>query len=447
MGIDFNTRIDNIIPFPHSLFTESIRMKKIWCALLFLATGPLNAAELPVVEPAEAGFSAERLDKINEFVRRDIDSGKLVGVVTMVARHGKVVHFEASGKYGLDNDTPIEKDALFRIYSMTKPVTTVAAMMLYEEGKFQLGDAVSKYLPEFETQKIMRDGELVEPKSQMTIEQLMSHSAGLTYGFEGNHAVETAYQEAGLSDSRDLDEYIERLAALPLRFEPGSRYHYSVATDVLGALVERLSGMTLEEFFEKRIFSALGMNDTFFNVPADQMHRLASNHYWNADENQMAVLPADYSRPPTGVTLFSGGAGLVSTAMDYMIFCEMLRNGGSREGTRILGPKTVQYMTLNHLTDEVRNEGVGEYPGSHLYPGQSFGLGFGVITDPGQSQVISSKGEYSWGGAANTKFWIDPEEDLVAILMTQFLGSPWSDETRYNMKIATYQALTELSTD
>ena len=274
-----------------------------------------------------------------------------------------------------------------------------------------------------------------------------SHSAGLAYNFGSDHPARAAYQEADIRGSRDLDEYIDRLATVPLRFEPGTRYHYSVATDVLGAMIERLSGMTLEEYFQKRIFAPLGMHDTFFNVPEDKLHRLASNHYWNAEENAMAVVPPERNRPPTGITLFSGGGGLISTAMDYMIFCEMLRDGGRYNGVRILGPKTVQYMTINHLTDDVRNEGAHEYPASHLYPGQSFGLGFGVITDPGQSQVISSAGEFSWGGAANTKFWIDPEEELVAILMTQFLGSPWSDDTRYHMKIATYQALTELGSD
>jgi CubicO group peptidase (beta-lactamase class C family) len=371
----------------------------------------------------------------------------MAGTVTIVARHGKIVHFESAGSYGLDNDKPMDNDALFRIYSMTKPITTVAAMMLYEEGKFQLGDAVHEHLPEFEQQKIFRDGELVAPQSPMTVEQLMSHSAGLTYGFGSDHPAESAYQEADVWGSNNLDEFVARLATAPLRFEPGTRYHYSVATDVLGAMVERLSGLTLEEYFEQRIFSRLGMHDTFFNVPEDKLHRLASNHYWDGETNAMAVVSPERNRPPTGVTLFSGGGGLISTAMDYMIFCEMLRNGGTYNGVRILGPKTVQYMTINHLTDKVRNEGAHEYPASHLYPGQSFGLGFGVITDPGQSQVISSAGEYSWGGAANTKFWIDPEEDLVAILMTQFMGSPWSDDTRYHMKIATYQALTTLNSD
>jgi CubicO group peptidase (beta-lactamase class C family) len=422
-------------------------MKKILIASITLLSLHLQAAELEFVEPETVGFSSERLGKINEFVRRDIDEGKMVGVVTMVARHGKIVHYEASGNYGLDNDKPIDKDAIFRIYSMTKPITTVAMMMLYEEGKFQLGDPVSKYLPEFENQKLLKDGELVDPQSPMTIEQLMSHSAGLVYGFYGDNPVDLAYQEAGLLESTDLDDFIERLAALPLRFEPGSRYHYSVATDVLGAMVERLSGMSLNDFFERRIFMPLGMHDTHFSVPDNKLDRIASNHYWDNETGSMAVIPDEMSRPVQSVMLFSGGGGLFSTAMDYMIFCEMLRQGGSYNGVRILGPKTVQYMTINQLTDDVRNNGADEYPGSHLYPGQSFGLGFGVVTDPGQAGVVTSKGEYSWGGAANTKFWIDPEEDLVAILMTQFLGSPWSDPTRFAMKIATYQALTEIGAD
>lgn len=422
-------------------------MKSITLMLVLMASCPLAAAELPLVTPEEVGFSSDRLGEITAFTRRDVDDGKLVGAVTMVARHGKVVHFEAVGNYGLDNDRPMDKDALFRIYSMTKPITTVAMMMLYEEGKFQLGDAVARHLPEFEHQKIIRDGELVSPGSPMTIEQLMSHSAGLTYGFMTDHPAESAYRDADIWGSVDLTEFAGKIANAPLRFEPGTRYHYSVATDILGAMVERLSGLTLEEYFQRRIFSPLGMSDTFFNVPEDKLQRLATNHYWNSEESTISVVPAENNRPPTGVTLFSGGGGLISTASDYMIFCEMLRNGGSYDGVRILGPKTVQYMTINHLTDEVRNEGADEFPASHLYPGQSFGLGFGVIIDPGQSQVISSKGEYSWGGAANTKFWIDPEEDLVGILMTQLLGSPWSDDTRYHMKIATYQALTELNGD
>ena len=422
-------------------------MRSIFVILVSIAMAPLATAELEFVEPEAVGFSGARLAKGMEFVRREIELGRLAGAVTMVARHGKIVHLHSAGTYGLDNERAMDKDALFRIYSMTKPITTVAAMMLYEEGRFQLGDPVSRYLKEFENQKILRNEKLVAPESPMTIEQLMTHSAGLTYGWANDHPTELAYQEAKLAESEDTDDFIYRLARLPLRFEPGTRYHYSVATDVIGALVERLSGMTLEKFFSERIFEPLGMGDTFFNVPEEKLDRLASNHYWDVEKKAMVVMPPAYSRPVTGLTLFSGGGGLISTAMDYMIFCEMLRRGGSYNGVRILGPKTVEYMTINHLTDKVRNNGADEYPASHLYPGQSFGLGFAVITDPGQSGVISSKGEYSWGGLANTKFWIDPQEGLVAILMSQFISSPWSDETRFNMKVATYQALTELNSN
>jgi CubicO group peptidase (beta-lactamase class C family) len=364
--------------------------------------------------------------------------------VTLVARHGQVVHFEAAGRYGLEDDRPMETDALFRIFSMTKPITTVAAMILYEEGAFHLGDPVTKYLPELAGMQPLIDGKLVPPEIQMTIEQLMTHTAGLTNGWHIEHPVERAYRDAALRQSPDLNAFIETLATLPLRFEPGTRYHYSVATDVLGALVERLSGQTLEQFFQTRIFDPLAMHDTFFNLPDDKTPRMASSHLWNTEQQEMGPMPAGLLPPPSGVTLFSGGAGLISTAHDYWRFCEMLRRGGSLDGARILGPKTVQAMTMARLTPEVRDNGATEYPASHLYPGQSFGLGAGVITDPAQAGVVSSKGEYSWGGIANTKFWIDPEEDLVVVFMTQVLGTPHSDRHRFDLKVATYQALTEL---
>jgi len=290
----------------------------------------------------------------------------------------------------------------------------------------------------------MIDGETVAPKAPMTIEQLMTHSAGLTNGWHVEHPVERAYRDAALYQSADLDAFIDKLATLPLRFEPGTRYHYSVATDVLGALIERLSGQTLAQFFQERIFDPLDMHDTFFNVPSKKAHRLAQNHLWDAENQQIVPVPDGLIPPPFGVTLFSGSGGLVSTARDYWRFCEMLRSGGSLDDVQILGPKTVQAMTMARLTPEVRDNGATEYPASHLYPGQSFGLGFGVITDPAQSQVISSKGEYSWGGIANTKFWIDPEEDLIVIFMAQIMGAPFSDQHRFDLKVATYQALTAL---
>ena len=412
--------------------------------LLSLLATRLQAAEISIVEPETVGFSTDRLGKVTEFVDREIADGNLVGTVTLVARHGQVVHFEAAGRYGLEDDRPMETDALFRIFSMTKPITTVAAMILYEEGAFHLGDPVAKYIPELANMQLLIDGEPVPPQSQMTIEQLMTHTAGLTNGWHIEHPVEQAYLDAALRQSPDLNAFIDKLATLPLRFEPGTRYHYSVATDVLGALVERLSGQTLEQFFQTRIFDPLEMHDTFFNVPNDKTPRMADGHLWNAEQQATGRMPAGLLPPLSGVTLFSGGAGLISTAHDYWRFCEMLRRGGSLEGARILGPKTVQAMTMARLTPEVRDKGATEYPASHLYPGQSFGLGAGVITDPAQAGVISSKGEYSWGGIANTKFWIDPEEDLVVVFMAQVLGTPHSDRHRFDLKVATYQARTEL---
>ena len=412
--------------------------------LLSLLAMPLQAADVAVVDPEAVGFSTERLGKITDFVEREVAEGNLVGAVTLVARHGQVVLFESAGRYGIADNRSMDKDALFRIFSMTKPITTVAAMILYEEGAFHLGEPVAKYLPELKDMRLLIDDSPVPPRRPMTIEQLMTHTAGLTNGWHLEHPVERAYRDAALYQSADLDAFIDKLATLPLRFEPGTRYHYSVATDVLGALVERLSGQTLEQFFQARIFDPLDMRDTFFNVPDNKLTRVAGSHLWNAEGQLLELMPAELLPPPSGVTLFSGGGGLISTARDYWRFCEMLRRGGELNGVRILGPKTVQAMTIARLTPEVRNNGATEYPASHLYPGQSFGLGAGVITDPAQSQVISSQGEYSWGGIANTKFWIDPEEDLIVVFMSQVMGTPHSDRHRFDLKVATYQALTQL---
>jgi len=314
-------------------------------ALSLLATR-LQAADINIIEPEAVGFSTDRLAKVTEFVEREIANENLVGTVTLIARHGKVVHFEAAGRYGLEDERPMETDALFRIFSMTKPITTVAAMILYEEGAFHLGDPVAKYVPELANMQLLIDGEPVSPQSPMTIEQLMTHTAGLTNGWHIEHPVERAYRDATLYQSADLHTFIDKLATLPLRFEPGTRYHYSVATEVLGALVERLSGQTLEQFFYTRIFKPLAMHDTFFNVPDDKMPRMAGSHLWNPEQQAMGPLPAGLVPPPSGITLFSGGGGLISTAQDYWRFCEMLRQGGSFDGVRILGPKTVQAMTM-----------------------------------------------------------------------------------------------------
>lgn len=398
---------------------------------------------LPIVKPEKVGVSTSRLERISNLARRYVEDGKFAGIVTMVSRHGKVIHYDAQGQYGLDNDTPVAADTLFRIFSMTKPVTAVAAMILYEEGKFQMSDPVSKYLPEFRDQKLQNGEELVDPQSPMTMRQLFTHTAGLTYGWTPDNPVDLLYRDAKLIESRDSDEFIAKLAQLPLRFEPGTRYHYSFATDVLGVVVERLSGQSLEVFFEERIFNPLAMTDTFFSVPPDKMRRLASVHYWDGEANEIKLVPQETQRNFQEVTFFSGGGGLVSTIGDYMRFCEMLRNGGSYNGARLLGPKTVQFMSSDQLSPEVRAVGRGEYPSLDFFPGQSMAMGFGVITNPGITPAISSKGELSWGGIAGTQFWIDPEEEIIGIAMVQLYRSPWP--LRFDFKVATYQALTEVN--
>ena len=282
-------------------------MKTTVLLFLSLLVASLQGAEPADIDPEGLGFSSTRLDRVSEFVDREIKEGRLAGAVAIIARHGEIVHFESAGRYGLDDDRPLDTDALFRIFSMTKPITTVAAMILYEEGAFHLGDPIAKHLPELGEMSLLIDGERVAPRSPMTIEQLMTHTAGLTNGWHVEHPVERAYHDAALQNSPDLDAFIKTLSTLPLRFEPGTRYHYSVATDVLGALVERLSGQTLEQFLHERIFEPLGMRDTYFNVPAEKADRLARDHLWDAERQQIVPMPEGLLPPPSGVTLFSGG--------------------------------------------------------------------------------------------------------------------------------------------
>ena len=392
-------------------------------------------------------MSSTRLEKLNAMADRYVEQGNYSGIVTMVARKGKVVHLNAAGNYGVDNPKPMSTDTLFRIYSMTKPITAIAAMMLYEEGKFHIDDPVSKHLPEFAEQKLLVVDEsgnesLVEPKSPMTMRQLFTHTAGLTYGATLDNPVDHQYAAAKLFESQNLKAFSEKLAKLPLRFEPGTRYHYSVSLDVLGAVIERLSGMGLDQFFESRIFSPLEMKDTFFTVPADKIGRLASDQYWDYEAGKVTAMPVESKRDFENVTLFSGGGGLVSTIGDYMRFCQLILNGGSFNAQQLLSPKTIAFFGSDHLTPEVRATGRGEYPSADLYAGQSMALGLGVVIEPTMMPSMSSKGELSWGGVAGTKFWISPEEQVIGIAMVQLYRAP--TPLKFDMKVTTYQAITDL---
>jgi CubicO group peptidase (beta-lactamase class C family) len=424
---------------------------RILLVVITLLFSQLSFAEdLGRARPEKMGMSSQRLERLDGLNRKYVEDGKLAGVMTMVARHGRIVHLNAAGTYGIDNDKPVAADTLFRIYSMSKPITAVALMTLYEEGAFQLSAPVSKFLPQFADMKVWKQDGNVDAEGQITMHQLLTHTSGLTYGFHRNTPVDQRYQDDKILGSKDLSEFVDKLAKIPLLFEPGERWHYSVAPDVLGAVAEKISGQTYDVFLKERLFDPLGMEDTFFNVPADKLDRFPSNHYWDAKVKALKAIPKDspFNQSYSDQTLFSGGGGLVSSIIDYMKFAEMLRSGGTFNGARILSPKTIQYMTRNHLAATVNATGSGESPGMKLsaertWQGTGFGLGFGVVTNPAQAGVVSSVGEYSWGGAAGTIFWIDPEEDLVAIGMLQLMGSPWP--FRSEMKVLTYQAINELN--
>lgn len=401
------------------------------------------AADTTIGQAETVGMSSQQLLKLDQMGQRYIDQKQYSGLVTMVARKGKVVHLKAHGNLSIDNSAPMQTDTLFRIYSMTKPITAVAAMILYEEGKFQLNDPVAKYLPEFADVKVLENGELVTPSAPMTIRQLFTHSSGLSYGFSSDNSVDDEYRKVRPLDSKNLTEFVQKVANIPLRFEPGKRYQYSVSYDVLGAIIERLAEMPLDQFFQQRIFQPLGMQDTFFQIPQSKLQRLAGDEYWDAANNTIAAVPPSNQNDYTDVSLYSGGGGLISSASDYMRFAQMVLNGGSYNGARILGPKTIQYMSMNHLTAAARAEGVGEFQNSDLYAGQSMSLGFGVVTNPAFMPATSSMGEISWSGAAGTKFWIDPEEEVIGIALVQQYRAPWP--LRFDMKVATYAAITELN--
>lgn len=367
-------------------------------------------------EPAAAELTATRLERLDTFLEEQIAQGRIAGAQVMLARNDLVVHNEVFGVRHLEDGTPVTHDTLWRIYSMTKPVTSVAAMMLHEEGRFGLDDPLADYLPEYANMTVLRDGERVPAQQPITIRQLFTHTAGFSYGFT-NEGVDALYRESDLFAAKDLAAFSEQLAALPLAFEPGSRWHYGVNTDVLGRLVEVVSGQSLDAFFSERLFEPLGMDDTFFEVPADKLDRFGTNHAWDPETKALEVVPdgglAGIRWQDVG--LLSGGGGLVSTAEDYMRFARMLLGGGSLDGVRILSPKTVAWMTRDHLPDDLDGEGVFGRRGAI-----GFGLGFAVIDDPVDwSGHVGASGEYWWGGAAGTLFWIDPEYDVIAILMMQ----------------------------
>ncbi len=384
--------------------------------------------------PEDVGMSSARLDRLDRFLRhRYVDAGRLAGTVTMVARRGKLVHTSVLGSMDRERKKPMRDDTIFRIYSMTKPITSVAFMMLVEDGMVALDDPVARFIPGWRDMGVFVAGEIDSfktraPAQPMRIIDLLRHTSGLTYGFQQRSNVDAAYRKLGIgvleAPRFDLEQTIEALGHIPLEFAPGESWNYSVATDVIGYLVGKISGMPFEEFLKTRILEPLAMVDTDFHVPMKKADRFAACYAMNPAGK--AVLQDDPTRskflvPPL---FFSGGGGLVGTAADYMKFCQMLLNGGRAGDHRFLSPKTIELMTMNHLPGGRELTAMSQSMFSEAsYDGLGFGLGFAVVTDVAKTMVAGNPGQYFWGGAASTAFWIDPREELAVVFMTQFMPS------------------------
>ena len=418
--------------------------------IVVVAASAATAGELPTGSPSELGFSVARLEYLDHFYADEVKRGELAGIVILIARHGKIVHFSSIGSADVEKHKPMQRDTIFRLYSMTKPITSTALMMLYEEGRFQMGDPLSKYLPEFAHLRVLRNPEgdvkdTVAVQHEPTIQDAFRHTAGFVHALE-NSPLDAEYAKANLFGvDVSLAEMMGGLSKLPLQYQPGTKWVYSVGPDVQARLVEVLSGMPFDRFLEERLFKPLGMKGTGFWVPPEKAQRLATV-YWMKDGK---LTPIDKAHGSPGDTWLSepwtvnsytvnhkrkgGSYGLVSTADDYLRFAQMLLNGGELDGVRILSPQTVQYMARDHLGS------IGKLPG------MGFGLGFAVMEDAAAAGYMSSVGTYSWAGYASTYFWVDPKEDMVVIAMTQHVdvSVPAAGAIRNEFPTLVYSALME----
>lgn len=403
---------------------------------------------LPTAAPETVGLSRERLARISSWMRDLTDTGKLAGASVAILRNGYVAFRDQSGQQDIAANTPMRNDTLVRIYSMTKPLTTVAALMLYERGLFQLDDPITRFIPEFADMQVWVSGagesmQLKPTTRPFTIRELMNHTSGLTYGFINATPVDALYREQQLdfqAADRPLAELVAQLTELPLLAEPGTEWNYSVSTDVLGYLVELWSGQDFQSFLHEQVLAPLGMDDTGFHVPEDKWPRFAANYCKSCDGSLKQIdAGAGGGRYAQPAVTFSGGGGLVSTLDDYLRFAQMMLNNGELDGTRLLSRKTVQLMTSNHLPGDMASMGQPRFSESS-YDGIGFGLGFSVTLDPCAAQVIGSAGEYAWGGVASTAFWIDPVEQQAVVFFAQFMPSS-AYPIRRELRVLSYQAI------
>jgi CubicO group peptidase (beta-lactamase class C family) len=413
------------------------------------------------MRPEEVGFSPSRLARLDEVMkRRYVDSGHLPGVLTMIYRRGKLVHAGMSGQIDLERGKPMREDAVFRIYSMSKPITAVALMMLAEEGLIGLDDNVATHIPSWKDLGVYATGLpsiattaaptflTTPPARPMKVVDLVTHTSGLTYGFLNRTSVDRAYRRARIAEpgaEGGLDAMIEQLATLPLEFSPGTQWNYSVSIDVMGYLVQKLSGMSFGEFLRTRLFEPLGMTDSGFWCPSEKIDRFASCYMPRPGgglQTQDDAGKSTYAAPPN---LESGGGGMISTAHDYLRFCAMMLNGGTLDGVQILSPKTVALFSLNHLPDN--KELADMAPAGNFsesgYSGIGFSIGCGVNINVAKTRLPGTLGEFFWGGAAATAFWIDPKEELAVVFMTQVIGSEVRLTLRRDLRTLVYSAMTE----
>lgn len=404
--------------------------------------------------PEAVGFSSERLARIRPAMQGYVDRGVFSGLSTMLARRGQIVHFEQVGYQDRESKAPMTAETIFRIYSMTKPISCVALMMLYEEGRFQLFDPVAKFLPAFGALKVQIGNQEVDLVRPVLMVDLFRHTSGMTYNFLEDSPVAELYRAADLmSDaSRTLEQMIAELARMPLAFQPGQRWHYSMSIDVIAHLVEVISGRPLQDFLQERLFAPLGMVDTGFSVPADQRQRIATVYghpdistttfgkvfeAWMGGYNER-IDSVEQTNPADNTTTFArGGHGLFSTASDYMRFAQMLLNGGTLDGVRILGRKTTDLMHTNHVPAALLPYDLAGLPSM----GYGFGLGSRVLLNVAESMVPGSMGEFGWAGAAKTYFWVDPKEEIVGVLMSQFMVA--FDQPDKDFQVLAYQALVD----
>jgi CubicO group peptidase (beta-lactamase class C family) len=413
--------------------------------------GAVQAALTPAASPESVGFDSARLKRLDDAMAKVVADGRVAGMTTLLARHGKIVEFKTYGKTSLETGQAMPKDEIFRIYSMTKPMTGVAMMILFEQGKWRLDDPVTRYVPEFKTLKVMvkadKDGNITETepmKRPPTMREIMSHTAGFGYGLGDEHPVDKLYRSKKVLGSTGLHQMIERTAEIPLMYQPGTNWSYSSAVDIQGYIVEKLTGMTLGQFMQENIFGPLKMKDTAFSTGPAKAGRLAAVYVAEKGETKIheakelfgQQMP-DYSKPPA---MESGGGGLTSTTMDYARFSQMILNKGQLDGVRILSPASVELMDTNVIPHNVLVSSNGTSV-ARFNEAVGFGLDFMVVNDPRRAGTLEGKNTMSWGGAAGTWFWIDPTNDLFFVGMIQRYGGSGGDDLGTQARTLTYQAL------